>query len=86
MKLAIVEWIDAWACSRWQEIPKTDLATVACRSVGWIVRRDKHQILLAGTYGAHGSGEEPDINQMMAIPLGFIKKITYVGSKYTIKA
>lgn len=82
MKLAIVEWTDAAGNNEWDSlddvVARGVLPTVT--SVGWVIRKTKGDIILASSLC-------PDLRktgQYMAIPSGFIKKVTYVGSKHSI--
>lgn len=45
-KLVLVEWDDALAQGEWHESKKEDLR---CKTVGFVVYEDDHQIELAGT-------------------------------------
>ena len=45
-KLVLIEWDDALAQGEWHEAKKEDLR---CKTVGFVVYEDDHQIELAGT-------------------------------------
>lgn len=68
-----VEWDDAVADIGWERASDTGLAVQKCVSVGKVVREDERTLVLAGTWGAQGEGDE-DTNCRIAIPKGWISK------------
>ena len=69
MKIVLVEWEDTFADVGWAE---DDLNPIIVHSVGWVIRKDKRKILLAGMIGTAGL---EDKNCRQAIPRGCIRKI-----------
>lgn len=83
MKLAVVEWVDSMGGNSWTYI-KDELGNShpTLHSVGWVLESPKTHVLL----GSSLHPKSKQVGQTMSIPRGCIKKITYVGSKYTIKS
>lgn len=79
-RLAIVEWSDAWTEGAWkhEDDITQDHAPMPATSVGWLMRRDKVGVYLAGTIeGKDLSG--PSVGNRKFIPAGMIKKIRIVS-------
>jgi hypothetical protein len=55
MKLVVIEWLDSHSGPGWQRLAdiKQNSATVLCRSVGWLLHRDKKATVIV----PHISGE-----------------------------
>ena len=67
MKVLYVEWVDASSNSGWEKA--SDIVGIhRCRSVGFLVKEDKTQVVLAACV----SGDECNAN--IAIPKEWIKK------------
>lgn len=77
-QLAIVEWGDAWTAGSWEHEDEVDNSPVPATSVGWLIRRDKVGVYLAGTIeGKDLAG--PSLGNRKFIPAGMIKKIRVVS-------
>jgi hypothetical protein len=50
MQLVLVEWLDSRRGEGWARLEelRADLEATRCKSVGWIISRDKSSITLAG--------------------------------------
>lgn len=74
----MVEWMDSYGCSaNWQEIdPDLKPMGMVCKSVGWIVKRDKNYLVLV----PHLSEEKEGIRQQgcgdMTIPTASVVRVT----------
>jgi len=65
-KLMYVEWVDAVADVGWNyEVEETKISLI--KSVGWLVRETKDEIVLAADYS------EGDTNRRMAIPKSWVR-------------
>lgn len=65
-KLMYVEWVDAVADVGWDDEPeKTSISII--KSVGWLVKDTKEEIVLAADYS------EGDTNRRMAIPKAWVR-------------
>ena len=65
-KLMYVEWVDAVADVGWDyEVEATKISLV--KSVGWLVRETKDEIVLAADYS------DGDTNRRMAIPKSWVR-------------
>ena len=63
--LVLVTWRDSCSPGRkWQDRDwvKDNYTAVTCRSVGWLVRRDKKDLVLCASYG------QPEVGDVTAIP------------------
>ena len=73
--LKLIEWEDAYNGNHdWIEvgtIPK-NVEPLIIRTVGFELRRDKHRVTLAMSYGS--SREEPTCADLFTIPIGMIRK------------
>ena len=54
-ELVLVEWLDSRRGEGWVRLDELDSTVTRCRSVGWIVARDRDSVTLAGHLG-----ENPD--------------------------
>ena len=54
-KLVMIEWLDSRRGEGWVRLDEFEGTVTRCRSVGWIVGRDKASVTIAGHLG-----EEPD--------------------------
>lgn len=65
-KLMYVEWVDAVADVGWDDDPeKVGISLI--KSVGWLVKENKNEIVLAADYS------DGDTNRRMAIPKAWIR-------------
>lgn len=75
-KFAVVDWVDSASLTTvwWEEseIPPEVISTI--RSVGFVVRRNRMELVLAGAV-SDGSG---CLARPFAIPMGCIKRIKFV--------
>lgn len=76
--LVLVEWLDSASGNSWQrldEIAATGLVPMKCRSVGWVVAKDKDHIVLV----AHISGDGEATRELgtgdLAIPRKCVTRI-----------
>jgi hypothetical protein len=47
LPLVMVEWVDSYGCSsRWRELEELTPDPMICRSVGWLLHRDRECIVL----------------------------------------
>ena len=66
-QLVLIEWNDAAAATTaWQH----EVTTVACQTMGFLVAKNKKEVVIAHTMAADG-----DFVGKFAIPRGFIKVI-----------
>lgn len=43
----LIEWVDSYGCSpRWENIEDVKPTPLVCRSIGWIVHRDKKSVVI----------------------------------------
>jgi hypothetical protein len=71
--LVRIEWNDACgATTAWQE----GVHIAACVTVGFLISKDKREIILA-----HTQAEDGSFGGRFAIPRGFIKSFRYVKSR-----
>jgi len=76
-RLLRVEWEDSASRGKWHRTTEIGRrATLQCESVGYVVRSDKHEIVLAQSIC-----ENEDINDTMAIPRGCIRKVRRLQGK-----
>lgn len=69
-----VEWDDAVSCATWQEME--DLPGVqGCLTRGWLVKETKREIVLAATLQVEGQKMGPLVGDILAIPLGMVRRI-----------
>ena len=68
-----VVWHDAYSTDDWTSIDELDEKPLVCSSIGWLVKKTKAAIVVAGTINATG-GACCSIN----IPRGMVQKITYL--------
>ncbi len=54
-KLVLVEWLDSRRGEGWVRLDELESTVTRCRSVGWIVAKDRDSVTLAGHLG-----ENPD--------------------------
>lgn len=77
-KIVEVHWNDANGYSKWSSLKDyLNHTTAPCKTVGYLLRKSKHEIVLAFTQSSANDG---DINGAMAIPMGFITKIRRLKS------
>ena len=78
MKLVLIEWEDAHSSSGWQKmsrIKENGAESLACRNVGWLVRKTKKQTVLTHAL----SDEQLDDSSghgHFTIPNAMIRKVT----------
>jgi len=53
--LVLVEWLDSRRGEGWVRLNELESSVTRCRSVGWIIAKDKQSVTLAGHLG-----ENPD--------------------------
>lgn len=76
--LVVVEWVDAATSNEWTDGADPDLhEPVPCRTAGFLIRRTRKSLTVAGTIGAApGDGE---VNAVTVIPRPWVIKIIEVG-------
>lgn len=67
MKAVYLEWIDASASGSWEKISDMD-GIHECRALGFLVREDSREVILAATVS------RDECNASIAIPKAWIKK------------
>jgi hypothetical protein len=72
--LVVVEWVDAYSTDPWTPVWEFDDEEKACRSVGYLVKKGKKHLHVAGTFSESGD----DAACTMSIPRGMVKRITYI--------
>lgn len=83
LRLAIVEWGDAWGSNSW--VSRDSLALEEkdgpsmVRTVGWIGKGTKDGVLIRATLTPTGASPLYSF-----VPRGMIKRITYLGAKHDI--
>lgn len=65
-KLMYVEWVDAVADVGWDDEPEK-VSVHLIKSVGWLVKDNKNEIVLAADYS------DGDTNRRIAIPKSWIR-------------
>lgn len=82
MKLLLVEWLDACSDSAgWNSMERlsNEIDALHCRSVGWLVRETKKEILLVPHIaGERNQGIRPSGAGDITIPKKTITKITVI--------
>jgi hypothetical protein len=74
-QLVLVEWLDSRRGEGWVRLDELESAVTRCRSVGWIIAKDKESVTLAGHIG-----ENPDqCCGDLTIPKRAISKITQLS-------
>jgi hypothetical protein len=76
-KLVIVEWGDAWSAAAWAHQDDIDNTDCPVTSVGWLIKKDKNGVYLAGTIEGKDL-EGPNLGNRKFVPAGMIKKIREV--------
>jgi hypothetical protein len=51
LELVLIDWIDSRRGEGWVRLDEIEAAATRCRSVGWIICRDKESVTLAGHMG-----------------------------------
>jgi hypothetical protein len=72
MKLVEVTWGDAWTSnSGWKDAKELpEHRPLICKTVGYLIKKDKHGVMLAGTY-TEGDG----YNAIQFRPMGMVQSI-----------
>lgn len=70
MELVLIEWVDSYASSGWQEVSSIEPEVLVCRSVGWVIRETDSTLVVA----PHLTDEDGDAaptqaNGLMTIPV-----------------
>jgi hypothetical protein len=74
-RLVLIEWLDSRRGEGWVRLDELESTVTRCRSVGWIVAKDKQSVTLAGHIG-----ESPDqCCGDLTIPRRAISKITQLS-------
>ena len=79
MELVLVEWLDSRRGEGWVRLDdlRDDVSATRCRSVGWVIARDKASLTVAGHLG-----EKPDqCCGEITIPAKAILKISKLHPK-----
>lgn len=76
-KLVVVKWLDAWSAASWEHEKDIDNTPSPATSVGWLIKKDKNGVYLAGTIEGHNL-EGPSLGNRKFIPTGMIKSIKEV--------
>ena len=74
MKKVEITWSDTSASTGWYH--RESLATqkcVVCKSIGYLVHKDKERVVLSGMMG------DEEFNSIQYIPKGCIKEIRQIG-------
>lgn len=69
--MVLVEWVDANSDPCWvtpEKVPHIE----TCFAVGWLIRQDKREIILAANYNP---GSETPYGDCIAIPAGWVQKV-----------
>jgi hypothetical protein len=72
-RLVHVIWFDAHSEDAWTEKKDLTFEPTRCHSVGYLVKRTKHAITVAGS--AHGIDTDIDYSCVITIPAGCIRKV-----------
>lgn len=74
-KLVVVEWEDAASNSgHYQKNDPETYGTVMCRTVGYLLNKDKHRVVLATEWFEDGG-----FRHTHSIPKGMVRKITILS-------
>jgi len=68
----LIEWLDSRRGERWVRLDELESTVTRCRSVGWIISKDKQSVTLAGHLGENPAQCCSDLT----IPRCAISKIT----------
>lgn len=69
-KMVVVTWRDAVHSFGWQDNEEPEFDEDTCKSVGWLLKRDKKFVTLAQTVGMDNANA-----QLIQIPSGMIEKV-----------
>ena len=80
--MVLVSWSDAKDGSTgWHSVSEVQKEPLAvCHSMGWLVFHDKTRTVIMADYSKYD--EEKDGGRHIAIPTGWVKKITYLKEDY----
>ena len=75
-KIVKVTWVDAMASNGWQENDQTirEDAPVVCTSVGLLVAKTKHKLIVAGSSSVNSDGNI-ETNNRMVIPASWVTEV-----------
>ena len=74
--LVRVTWEDASSHDEgWAKIEEIENRVQKCMTVGWVVKRDRKQVVLAMSHGKHPSDGVEQYATTWALPLGFVTEI-----------
>lgn len=80
-KLVLIEWLDSRRGEGWVRLDELDVSITKCKSVGWIIAKDKTSVTLAGHIG-----ENPDqCCGDLSIPLRAVQRITPLAASVASK-
>lgn len=81
-KRVMVEWVDACTHHNWTDNDKAiqEDGTTPVSNVGWLLKRDKKQVILAG-----GISDDDGSIDRISIPRGCVKKIHILEMKDAAK-
>lgn len=75
-KIVEVDWKDACGQAGWDDIEEhRSLEPMPCKSVGYLLKKNKTEIVLAFCQAGHGG-----INSSMCIPMVWVSKIKVIKS------
>ena len=72
--LVLIDWLDASSDHGWQPSADVKNKPDPVRSVGWVLKHDKHAITLAAD-GLKRKPHKHDVNRTITIPLGMVSRI-----------
>jgi hypothetical protein len=75
VRLVLVEWLDSYSSTGWQDVEELQSSPLCCRSVGWQIRSDEQVIVLA----PHLTDEHEETplqgNGLMTIPTCAVRRV-----------
>lgn len=85
MKLLLVEWLDSSSGRGWQtldDVKKNAADPLFCRSVGWLVERNRKQITIASSLsGEKNPGIRINASGDISIPLKCVVRVKVIDAR-----
>lgn len=75
-KIVEVEWEDAVSKTSWHLSDHSDYHGNACKTVGFLVKNTKREIVIAQNISVN---ECEDVSDVMVIPRGILRRIRTIG-------
>lgn len=84
MRLVMIEWLDSYGSSGWQDVSDLGGRSLLCRSVGWLVK-DSDQCKVVAPHLTDAGHDEapPQANGVMTIPTRAVVRVYDLDSPAT---